>query len=99
MDNVSSLATDLTMFSLLYMIGTQEPDWQLRKVIYEDENIKMMGTVQGLSPPSQCTKFSADSIRAILSKSNNKFAHAPLSPISNICLPPDTNMEVANGAL
>jgi hypothetical protein len=96
--NLSSLATDLTMFSLLYMIGTQEFDWQLRKVIYQDENIKM-GTAQGLSPPSQCTKFSADSIRAILAKSDNKFARAPLSPISNICLPPETTMGVLDGAL
>ncbi len=98
MGNLPSLAIDLTMFSLLYMIGTQELDWQLRKVIYQNENIKM-GTAQGLSHPSQCTKFSAESIRAILSKSGNKFAGAPLSPISNICLPPETTMEVTDGAL
>jgi hypothetical protein len=97
-DKSSTLAMDLTMFSLLYMIGTQEFDWQLKKNVYQDE-YGTVSNLQALSPPEQCTKFSVESLKSILSVSGNMFSGAPLTPISSICLPPDTTMTLTTGAL
>src|SRR5262249_40493007 len=66
-------ATDLTMFSLLYMLGTQEIDWQMRETVYQDEYVRRWAR-QGISAPSQCTRFSAEDIKSILCRTKNLFA-------------------------
>jgi hypothetical protein len=89
----SRLGTDLAIFSLVYFIGTQELDWQQRKIVFRGSR----GTATAIQPTSESsdrTILTERDIASLLSKCGNIFAGASLLPISKLYLPPHSHLAI-----
>jgi hypothetical protein len=79
------------MFSLVYLLQTNEFDWQLRTDIFRGDSVTIAGR-QPMSPNWQCMKISNGEFVRLLRESHNILAEAPLE--RERCLFPTANQSI-----
>jgi len=97
-ENDRKVFSDLAIVSLVAFLGAEQFDWQLRTVLYKGTSIPGMYTIQGVSPPNQCTTITSADLQKQLEESGNLFAPAHLNVLfrGQLCLPPQSSLAVTS---
>jgi hypothetical protein len=98
--NVSSVASDFTIFSIVSFLVLQETDWQQKTTTVRGSTITFYST-QRLSHPDDCTKLTPQDIASRLHKSGNLFGGAKEMPSLgvDVCFPPHTHFEITRDSV
>lgn len=99
--NWEKLARELTILSILGYIFSEKFDWQMKKATWVDERGTLESLIISTSRPDECTLISRDKIVDELIRSGNPFAGAAKKFLDDrqICLPPNSQVEISNGTL
>jgi hypothetical protein len=94
------LNADFAIYSLLCFFTIQEFDWQLRKQTYRSRGFGTGFAVHSISKDNECTAFTEEDVRAVLARSGNIFAGAPLRLFSGKWrLPAKSTVEVSRKSI
>jgi hypothetical protein len=93
-------ARDIAIYSVLSFIGTQEFDWQVKKLEYR-LSTSTVGQSSPGSSEAECQTISRAEIESELRKTQSVFAGAPLFFFGRekICLPPNSRLTLSRDSL
>jgi hypothetical protein len=93
------LTHDMVVFSLLGYFGTEQFDWQIKRVRFRGQSFALI-YASVASKPEECTVISKEQLHEMLRKAGNSFAEANMfSGPQELCLPPRSTLQVTADAV
>jgi hypothetical protein len=92
------LFRDFALFSIIAYLGTEQFDWQIKRVSFKTA-VMAIENIEYQSKPSECNAISKSDVHAALARARNAFASAEPFAQERLCLPPSTEFKVSDGEL